>query len=470
MRIDIPAEIIAADQLGAVHFVGIGGAGLSAIARLMHEQGITVSGSDAKESRVISALRSEGITCFVGHDAQQLDGVDTVIASTAVREDNPEIVEALRRGLRLWPRSAGLQSVLLGHKVVAVAGTHGKTTTTAMLTSALKMAGASPSFAIGAEVAGLGTNARRGRGDLFVAEADESDGAFLVYTPTGAIITNVDADHLDNYGTVEAYDAAFAEFVTHIEDFVVLCADDPGAAALAPLARERGLDVVLAGFGDNADLRASDLTIDGSDTSFTVTRDGKRLGTVDLRVPGQHYAQDALMALAAGMAVGFDFDPLAGGLGEHRGASRRMEFLGEAGGVRVYDSYAHHPTEIRGDLAAARGIAGESRLVVAFQPHLVSRTKVHGAAMGAELSAADLVIVADIYLAREDPDPAVTTRLILDAVSGPQALDAGPVAGLAEAIVDVLRPGDLLLTLGAGDITTVGPQVLQRLSRDGVDE
>lgn len=464
MRIAVPDEILPAKDLGNVFFIGIGGAGLSAIARLMHESGVEVSGSDATDSRVVRALRSEGITCFVGHAASQLEGVDTVIASTAVREDNPEIVEALSRGLRLWPRSAGLQSVLLGHKVVAVAGTHGKTTTTAMLTSALKMAGASPSFAIGAEVDGLGTNARRGSGDLFIAEADESDGAFLVYTPAGAIITNVDADHLDNYGTVEAYDAAFAEFVTHVEDFVILCADDPGAAALADVARQKGLDVVLAGFGDNADLRASELAIDGSNTSFTVTRDGERLGRVELQVPGQHYAQDALLALGAGLAVGFEFDPLAGGLGEHQGAKRRMEFLGEAGDVRVYDSYAHHPTEIRGDLAAARGIAGQSRLVVAFQPHLVSRTKVYGPAMGAELSAADLVVVADIYLAREDPDPAVTTRLILDAISGPEAVDGGPVTELADVVTMLLLPGDVLLTLGAGDITMVGPQVLERLA------
>ena len=464
MKIEIPADILPADRLGHVHFVGIGGAGLSGIARLMHESGIAVSGSDAAESKVVAALRSEGIRCFVGHDASHLEGVDTVIASTAVREDNPEIVEALNRGLRLWPRSAGLQSVLLGHRTIAVAGTHGKTTTTAMLTSALKMAGASPSFAIGAEVEGLGANARRGRGELFIAEADESDGAFLVYTPAGAIVTNVDADHLDNYGTVEAYDAAFAEFITHVDEFVILCADDPGAFALADIARQRKLDVVLAGFGDNAGLRGGDLQVAGSRTSFTVTQDGDVLGTVELQVPGRHYAQDALLALGAGLAAGFEFDALADGLGEHQGARRRMELLGEVGGVRVYDSYAHHPTEIRGDIAAARGIAGRSRLVVAFQPHLVSRTRIYGEAMGAELSGADLVVVGDIYLAREDPDPAVTTRLILDAVSGPAAVDGGPIEGLDAVVFRLLETGDVLLTLGAGDISTVGPKVLERLA------
>lgn len=463
MRIDIPADILPADQLGRVHFIGIGGAGLSAIARLMHGQGIAVSGSDGNDSKVVEALRNEGITVFVGHDASQLAGVDTVIASTAVREDNPEIVEAQRRGLRLWPRSAGLQSVLAGNRTIAVAGTHGKTTTTAMLTSALIEAGADPSFAIGAEVEALGTNARRGSGDLFVAEADESDGAFLVYTPAGAIVTNVDADHLDNYGTVEAYDAAFAEFMTHIGDFVVLCADDPGAAALAAPARARGLHTILAGFGDNAGLRGIDLSIDGSRTTFTVMRHRTVLGRVELQVPGQHYAQDALLALAAGLASGFAFDHLARGLGKHQGARRRMEFLGEAGDVRVYDSYAHHPTEIRGDLAAARAIAGSGRLVVAFQPHLVSRTRIYGTAMGVALSAADQVVVADIYLAREDADPAVTSQLIVDAVIDIPVLAGGPVAHLHAVVVPLLQPGDVFLTLGAGDITTVGPRVLEEL-------
>ncbi|MEO6472658.1 MAG: UDP-N-acetylmuramate--L-alanine ligase, partial [Aeromicrobium sp.] len=416
--------------------------------------------------KVLDALRAEGIHCFFGHEASHLDGVDTVIASTAVKEDNPEIVEAVRRGLRLWPRSAGLQSVLTGNRTIAVAGTHGKTTTTAMLTSALNEAGAAPSFAIGAEVESFGTNARRGIGELFIAEADESDGAFLVYTPAGAVITNVDADHLDNYGTVEAYDAAFAEFVTHVGEFLVLCADDPGAAALADSARAQGLHVILAGFGDNAGLRGSDLTIDGSHTSFTVTRHRKELGRVQLQVPGRHYAQDALLALGAGLVCGYDFVDLARGLGKHEGARRRMEFLGEARDIRIYDSYAHHPTEIRGDLAAARAIAGEGRLVVAFQPHLVSRTRIYGEAMGVELSAADLVVVADIYLAREEFDPAVTSQLIVDAVDGPVVIAGGPVKDLDTVVGPLLLPGDLLLTLGAGDITVVGPKVLQRLADD----
>lgn len=463
MRIPVPDTIPAARELGAVHFVGIGGAGLSAIARLMAQQGIRVSGSDASESAVVEALRAEGITCFVGHDAAHLAGVDTVIASTAVREDNPEIVEAQRRGLRLWPRSAGMRSLMEGRRTVAVAGTHGKTTTTGMLTCALIAAGAEPSFAIGAEVASLGANARLGRSDLFVAEADESDGAFLHYSPEGAIVTNVDADHLDNYGTVEAYAAAFDEFVASVSEFLVLNADDPGARALIAPARQRGLEVLLAGFADDADLRGRDLVVEGSSSTFSASLHGVDLGPVRLSVPGAHYALDALLALGAGLLVGQHVDLLAAGLTAYTGANRRMQLLGAAGGVRVYDSYAHHPTEIRADLAAARSIAGGDRLVVAYQPHLVSRTRLYGAEMGEALSSADRVFVADIYLAREDPDPAVTSALIVDAIRGTEASLGGPVEGLAAVVAPELRPGDLFLTLGAGDITTVGPAVLAAL-------
>jgi len=463
VRIPVPDTIPAARELGAVHFVGIGGAGLSAIARLMAQQGIRVSGSDASESAVVEALRAEGITCFVGHDAAHLAGVDTVIASTAVREDNPEIVEAQRLGLRLWPRSAGMRSLMEGRRTVAVAGTHGKTTTTGMLTCALIAAGAEPSFAIGAEVASLGANARLGRSDLFVAEADESDGAFLHYSPEGAIVTNVDADHLDNYGTVEAYAAAFDEFVASLGEFLVLNADDPGARALVAPARQRGLEVLLAGFADDADLRGRDLVVEGSSSTFSASLHGVDLGPVRLSVPGAHYALDALLALGAGLLVGQHVDLLAAGLTAYTGANRRMQLLGTAGGVRVYDSYAHHPTEIRADLAAARSIAGGDRLVVAYQPHLVSRTRLYGAEMGEALSSADRVFVADIYLAREDPDPAVTSALIVDAIHGTEASLGGPVEGLAAVVAPELRPGDLFLTLGAGDITTVGPAVLAAL-------
>jgi len=463
VRLEIPDVIEPADRIGRVHFVGIGGAGLSAIARLMAQQGIAVSGSDASDSAVLRALVAEGIDARVGHAAEHLDGVDTVIASTAVREDNPEIVEAGRRGLRLWPRSAGLQSVLLGGRTVAVAGTHGKTTTTAMLTCALRGAGADPSFAIGAEVPSLGSNAAKGRDDVIVAEADESDGAFLVYTPHGVVVTNVDADHLDQWGTAEAYAAAFTEFVGHASAFAVVNTDDASAAALVGSVRD-GVDVLTVGFGADARLRGQDLQVRSDGTTFTARLDAGPPVRVELQVPGEHYAVDALLALGAGVQLGHDLEQLSTGLRDYSGAARRMQFLGEAAGVRVYDSYAHHPTEIAADLAAARAVAGQDRLVVAYQPHLVSRTRIHGREMGRALSAADRVVVADLYLAREDPDPAVTSVLVAGAVDGPTATVGGPVDRLHTVLLDELRAGDMLLTLGAGDITTVGPRVLEGLA------
>jgi UDP-N-acetylmuramate--alanine ligase len=475
MIIDVPTHVPAARELGRVHLVGIGGAGLSAIARLMHAEGVRVSGSDAADSAVLQALIAEGIECHVGHGAEHVEGADVVIASTAIHETNPEVRAALERGIALWPRSAGMRSLMIGRRTVAVAGTHGKTTTTAMLTCALQAAGMSPTFAIGAEVAALGTNAARGSGELFVAEADESDGAFLTYRPQGAIVTNVDADHLDVWGTPEAYAAGFAEFVGTVGEFVVLCGDDPGALALADSARAAGLDVLLAGLGSpgtsgagvdglNLDVRASGLEVSGRGMRFIAWKDGEELGAIELAVPGAHYVVDAMLALAAGLRLGAPFAALADGLARYSGADRRMQFLGEAAGVRVYDSYAHHPTEIAADIAAARAVAGDDRLVVAFQPHLFSRTRVLGAEMGRALSAADEVVVADIYPARESPEPGVTAALVADAVHGPPVRIGGPVGGLAGLLAVTLRRGDLLLTLGAGDVSTVGPRVLKALA------
>jgi UDP-N-acetylmuramate--alanine ligase len=450
MRVPVPDELLAAQELGRVHFVGIGGAGLSAIARIMLARGIPVSGSDGVESPVLTALRALGARVDVGHAASQLGDADTVVVSTAVREDNPEYVEAMARGLRVLPRSAALASVLAGRRAVAVAGTHGKTTTTALLTVALQAAGADPTYAVGGDLSATGVNAAEGSGDLFVAEADESDGAFLVYRPYAAIVTNIEADHLDHWGTDAAYAAAFDEFAANLDPdgFLVCCVDDAGAAALAERQRGAGRRVVTVS-----------------------TRPGvadvgpEALGEVRLWSPGEHYLADALLALAAGRTLGFPDEALVRGLASFTGTRRRMEPKGEAGGIRVYDSYAHHPTEISGDLAAARSLAGAGRVVVAFQPHLVSRTRLLGAAMGAALGAADDVVVTDVYLAREDRDVAVTGALVAAAVPLPPErvafvadLDDVPAELVARA-----RPGDLVLTLGAGSVTELGPRVLALL-------
>ena len=351
--------------------------------------------------------------------------------------------------------------------MVAVAGTHGKTTTTSMLTMALRAAGADPTYAIGGVLAATGRNADAGSGDLFVAEADESDGAFLVYRPRAAVVTNVDADHLDVWGSEEAYHAAFADFVRTMEPHgtLVVCGDDPGARALLEPAREHDLIALSVGEGPDHDWRVADVDLAGSTPSFALSQ-GERTGArVTLQVPGRHYVLDAAAALVMGLRLGHRYADLARGLGEFTGTGRRMERKGEAGGVRVYDSYAHHPAEIAGDLEAARALAGDGRVVVAFQPHLVSRTRIFGEAMGGALGAADEVVVLDVYVAREDPDPAVTGRLVADAVPLPsdRVHFVPDLAEVAAELARHARPGDLVLTLGAGSVTDVGPQVLALL-------
>jgi len=474
MKVPVPEEILPADRLGRVHFVGIGGAGLSGIARIMLARGIAVSGSDANDSPTLGALRELGAQVWVGHDASHVADVDTLVVSTAVREDNPEYAAAVLQGARVLPRSAALAAVMAGRRVVAVAGTHGKTTTTSLLTVALQAAAADPTYAVGGDLAQTGANAREGTGELFVAEADESDGAFLVYRPHAAIVTNVEADHLDNWGTEEAYRAAFDEFLTTIdpEGFLVCCVDDAGAAALAQTALRQGLEVIGVGESADAGLRCVDLVFDGTTSAFDVLQGDERLGRVTLAIPGRHYVLDALAALAVGLRLGYSFDDLRRGLEGFTGTRRRMERKGESGGVRVYDSYAHHPVEIAGDLQAGRSVAGQGRLVVAFQPHLVSRTRIFGPAMGEALGAADDVVVLDVYLAREDADPDVTGRLVADAVPLPseRVTFVPELADAAGVLADRARPGDLVLTLGAGSVTEVGPALLELLAeREAAD-
>jgi UDP-N-acetylmuramate--alanine ligase len=467
-----PDLVVPCEELGRVHFVGIGGAALSGLARIMVARGVTVTGSDAKDSVLLDGLRELGVTCWIGHDAAHVGDADTVIVSTAVKEDNPEVVRAIERGVRLWPRSAAVQSVMLDRTAVVVTGTHGKTTTTSMLVTALIACDADPSYAIGSTLNASGLNAAAGQGGLFIAEGDESDGAILAYTPVGAIITNVDSDHLDHYGTVAAYTAVFDEFVTRIEPggFLVSCTDDPGAARLATLAARAGLDVVRVGLGDDCDLRARAVAFAGETSTYQVVEGSRLLGSVTLQVPGTNYVVDSLAALAAGLRLGFGFEELAVGLAAFRGSARRMEFKGAVGDVRVYDSYAHHPTEIAGDLQAARAIAGEDRLLVCFQPHLYSRTKIFGTAMGEALSAADEMVVLDVYAAREPPEPGVSGALITDAATlDPDRVHYAPDWDGVPALVADLAAADgrrtVVVTMGAGDVTEIGPHVLALLEQ-----
>lgn len=467
MKVPVPDHIPPAESLGRVHFVGVGGAALSGLARIMAARGVTVSGSDANDSPVLASLREIGVTCWMGHDTHHVDNVDTVVVSTAVRADNPEVVAARQRGIAVWPRSAAVQSVLLGRTAVVVTGTHGKTTTTSMLATALLTCGANPSYAIGSTLNASGLNAAEGTGQLFIAEGDESDEAILVYTPTGAVVTNVDVDHLDHFGTPAAYAEVFERFLHRIEPtgFVVICVDDPGGQRLADRAGELPLRVVRVGQDVDVDLQARALAFAGQTSTFEVWRSGHRLGAVTLQVPGAHYVADALAALGAGLELGFGFQELAVGLASFRGSGRRMEFKGSAAEVAVYDSYAHHPAEIAGDLQAARAIARGGRLVVCFQPHMYSRTRVFGAQMGAALGAADEVVVMDVYAAREDPEPGVSGALVAAAVPLPAAsvVFEPQRSRAAGRTVQRCSPGDVVLTLGAGDVTDIAPQILQRL-------
>ncbi|WP_051515395.1 UDP-N-acetylmuramate--L-alanine ligase [Candidatus Blastococcus massiliensis] len=453
------------DELGAVHFVGIGGAGMSGIARILLARGVRVSGSDRRDTPTLLALRALGAEVAVGHDAAHLGEAATVVVSTAIRADNPELAAARQRGLRVLPRAVALASVMAGRRSVAVAGTHGKTSTTSMLTVAVQACGVDPSFAIGGDLNESGSNAHAGEGDIFVAEADESDGSFLLLEPFGAIVTNVEADHLDNYGDLAAVESAFDRFLQTVDPdgFVIVCADDPGAARLRGVATPARLRTY--GRAGDADLRLVDLHVGVDATSYTAVLDGSELGHVRIQVPGEHMALNSAAALLAGLELGLPAAELIDGLARFGGVHRRFELKGVVDGVRVYDDYAHHPTEVRAQLRAARAVAGDGRLVVAFQPHLYSRTREFAEGFGDALGLADDVVVMEIYGAREDPVPGVTGAMVADAVPLPaeRVLFEPSWSAAAPALAARARPGDLVMTMGAGDVSMVGPEVLEVL-------
>jgi UDP-N-acetylmuramate--alanine ligase len=455
----------ALSELGQVHFIGIGGAGMSGIARILLARGVKVSGSDRRDTPTLLALRALGARVEVGHDPAHLGTADTVVVSTAIRTENPELAAARARGLRMLPRAVALASVMAGRRSVAVAGTHGKTSTTSMLTVAVQACGADPSFAIGGDLNESGSNAHAGEGDVFVAEADESDRSFLLLSPFGAIVTNVEADHLDNYGDLAAVEAAFDRFLETVdpEGFVVVCADDPGAARLRTVPTKARLWTY--GRAADADLVLADLDVAQDGTSYTAIFRGCDLGRVRIQVPGEHMALNSAAALLAGLELGLPADGLIDGLARFGGVHRRFELKGSVGGVRVYDDYAHHPTEVSAQLRAARAVAGSGRLVVAFQPHLYSRTREFAEGFGQALGLADEVVVMEIYGAREDPVPGITGAMVADAVPLPaeRVLFEPSWSAAAPALAARARPGDLVLTMGAGDVSMVGPEVLEAL-------
>ena len=472
-RRDWPTE----QGVRSVHVVRIGGAGMSAVARLALEAGLSVSGSDSQDGQFIAPLREAGARIGIGFDAALLaEDCDLVIVSTAVRADNPEVLAARERGIPVIHRAAALAGLLRERELIAVAGTHGKTTTTGMAVSALRGAGLDPAWALGAAVPDLGRNAGfgaepggSGPGGLAVVEADESDGSFLAFSPRAIVVTNLEPDHLDFHGDAETLTAAFDAFVDRLAPggTLVVCTDDPGATALGERARARGLDV--QGYGsepaedwalhaERSGARGAEVEVHGPDGPLEL----------DLAVTGHHNVLNALGALAATAAADRTLEPtrLAAGLGTFTGASRRFDVAGTVGGVTVVDDYAHHPREVAATIAAARGIvqAQETpgRVLAVFQPHLFSRTRSFAADFAQALDAADVAWVMPVYAAREDPDPTTTARTITDlARAEVTSLDeAGQVLDLVPAAA---RPGDLVLMLGAGDVVETTPALLEAL-------
>ncbi|MCY1675131.1 UDP-N-acetylmuramate--L-alanine ligase [Pseudarthrobacter sp. SL88] len=446
-------------SLGRVHFIGVGGVGMSAVARIMVARGVPVSGSDAKDLPVMGDLAAKGARIAIGYDAGNLGDAQTVVAGSAIRADNPELAAARQAGLPVLHRSEALAATMGEDTVVTIAGTHGKSTTTSMVTVLLQGAGLDPSFAIGANVPSLGVNAANGTSGIFVAEADESDGSFLNYRPRIAVVTNVEADHLDHYGTAEAVYESFDKFAALLPagGLLVACADDPGARALADRTRQAGnTRVLLYGTAGDADLKLHD---DGPGSVAVSTAEGRF--DLALQVPGRHNALNAAAAFAVALELGVAPGAAASALSSFSGASRRFELKGEARGVRVFDDYAHHPTEVRAALSAARSVAGEHKVHVLFQPHLFSRTREFAREFAEALDLADTALVLDIYPAREDPIPGVTSKLIADHMAGRGRLVSADEA--VAAVADAATDGDIVLTAGAGDVTGYGPRIVEAL-------
>ncbi|MGV1086975.1 MAG: UDP-N-acetylmuramate--L-alanine ligase [Mycobacterium sp.] len=470
-------------ELQRVHMVGIGGAGMSGIARILLDRGGQVSGSDAKESRGVAALRARGAAISIGHAPANLDllpGGPTVVITThaAIPKDNPELLEAHRRGVPVILRPAVLAKLMAGHRTVLVSGTHGKTTTTSMLIVALQHSGFDPSFAVGGDLGQAGTNAHHGSGDVFVAEADESDGSLLQYAPDVAVVTNIEADHLDFFGSPEAYTAVFDKFVERVTPggALVVCADDPGAEALAErtsaLPDTRGIRVLRYGSAPAAGLAAELVSWEQQGTGAVahIQLAGEaQPRTMRLSVPGRHMALNALGAVLAAVQAGAPVDAVLDSLAGFEGVRRRFELIGTANGIRVFDDYAHHPTEVRAALTALHAVARQdhtghptvtgARSIVVFQPHLYSRTKTFAHEFADALETADEVFVLDVYAAREQPLAGVSGALIAERISVPVHY-VPDFSAVAARVAAVARPGDVVVTMGAGDVTLLGPEIL----------
>lgn len=449
------------------HFIGIGGSGMSGLARLLLGEGIAVTGSDIKESETTRALEAAGARISVGHRAENLNGATQVVYTAAVKDDNPELQEARRRGIPTVIRAEMLARVMEGKRGIAISGTHGKTTTTGMAASAFITAGADPSVLVGGDWSDIGGNARAGKGPHFIAEACEAFDSFLELHPHVALITNVEADHLDWHGSLEGVIEAFRRFLDQLqpEGYAVGCRDDENVRRLLTRFNRRA---VTYGLEDGADYVAVDLNLGRMHPTFTVVRYGQPIGEVTLGVPGRHNVLNALGVVAVGMEEKLPFDQVAAGLSRFHGVGRRFEVLGDVGDILVLDDYAHHPTEIRATLAAARRSLGRYTTVV-FQPHLYSRTQLLMDDFARSFEDANRVIVADIYAAREQPIEGVSSQLLVQRI-----LEAEPekqvewISDRAQILLRLLeqsRPGDLVMTMGAGDIRETGEELVEALQR-----
>ena len=446
-----------------VHFIGIGGAGMSGLARISLSHGITVSGSDAKDSSVVKALQALGATIATAHAASNVDGADLVVYSTAISSSNAELMRAQELKLSTLTRAAALSILMSESKSIAVAGTHGKTTTSSMMAVALQACGADPSFAIGGTITASGSNAHRGTGEIFVAEADESDGSFIEYHPYAAIVTNVEHDHVDFFATPEDVAQAFKDFAATInkDGFLTYCADDQGAKALASTVKTCAL--ISYGIDESCDLRLDSIELEAMGSRARAIWRGKVVGFIELQVPGHHNLLNAAAVLATGLNLGFPAPELLTGLAVFGGTGRRFELKGTVHGIRVIDDYGHHPTEIDVTLKAARRFAGDGRLIVIFQPHRYSRTKAFSAQFAKALDMADRAIVLEVYAASEKPIAGVTSRLITDAMSHGEYIPN--FIEVTDSVIDSAEPQDVIITLGAGDVSSLAPIIVDGLSR-----
>ncbi|HEY5541228.1 MAG TPA: UDP-N-acetylmuramate--L-alanine ligase [Coriobacteriia bacterium] len=451
------------------HFIGAGGAGMSGIALVLAKRGIRVTGSDLKESRYSRALEAAGVPVMIGHAAENLGDPEVVVVSSAIPSTNPEVAAARERGIEVWPRARMLGHLAGDRKTIAVAGTHGKTTTSSMIATMLSRMDLDPTFLIGGEVDGFNANAANGTGEHYVVEADESDGSFVYLDPYIAIVTNIEADHLDHYGTLEKVEETFCDFMSRVSPggALVVCGDQPH---LVDMARSTGHRVVTYGVCDECDVRATVLGREGAGLRFEVLTADGHVATGVTTIPGVHMASNAVAALATAWVLGLDLQDASDALSQFTGVRRRFDLIGERAGVTVVDDYAHHPTEVRATLAAARTLDFK-RVVVVFQPHRYSRTQALATEFGEAFGDSDLAILLDVYSAGEAPIPGVTGKTLLEAV-----LRAHPrvqVAYLphrAEVVPYVksrVRSGDVVFTMGAGDVTALGPEIVRALSEDG---